>query len=117
MVTPYLSQQPVDDFGSRFADLKYSATVPATTDTIFPVPGNAQRYKMVVKVKSAGEAWMAINSVAASPAGATFVSTTSELITGDEKTCREVRANDIIHFFSSAGTDIGIILYAVGTNN
>jgi hypothetical protein len=117
MITPYTSQQPIDDFGLRIADVKFSAAVAATTDTPLTIPGMAQRYKMVVKVEPDGEAWMAIGATAAAPAGGSFASTTSEMITGAEKTCREVKAGEVVHFYSTAGADIGVALYAIGTNN
>lgn len=118
MVIPYLSQQPVDDFGLLFSDIKYSASLAATTDTTLTIPGNAQRYKAVIKVENNGIVWTALNKVAAVPAGATFAATTSELITDSKSLCREVKAGDVIHFFTAtAGTDVSVVLYALGTNN
>ena len=69
MITPYTSQQPVDDFGLLFASLKYSASLAATTDTTLTVPSKAQRYKAVIKVESNGLVWVALNATAAVPAG------------------------------------------------
>lgn len=116
MITSYLSQQPVDDFGLLFSQSKYSATIAATTDTTFTVPGIAPRYKAVIKVKS--NTWVALNATAAVPVGATFAATTSELILSTKELCREVKAADVLHFFTStASTDVSIVLYALGTNN
>lgn len=118
LIAPYVSQQPVDDFGLRFAGLKYSASLGANTDTTLTIPGNAQRYKMIVKVEPSSLVWMALNATAAVPAGGTFAATTSELVMSTEKVCREVVAADVIHFFTTtAGTDVSVILYPVGTNN
>lgn len=118
MVTPYLAQQPVDDFGSRFADLKYSATLAITTDTTLTIPGKAPRYKAIIKIAGTGRVWVAINATAAVPAGASFAATTSELIPLNGTICREVRADDVLHFFaSSAANDVSVVLYSVGTNN
>lgn len=118
MVTPYLSQQPVDDFGLRFADLKYSASLAATTDTALTIPGAARNYKAVIKVKSAGLVWAAINATAAVPAGASFAATTSELITDAKSLCREVKSGDVLHFYTAtANTDVSVVLYSLGTNN
>ena len=39
MITPYTSQQPVDDFGLRFANLLYNVSLAATTDTTLTIPG------------------------------------------------------------------------------
>lgn len=118
MITPYLSQQPVDDFGLRFADLKYSASLAATTDTTLTIPANARRYKAVIKVENNGLVWTAINETAAVPAGASFAATTSELITDAKSLCREVVSGDVLHFITAtAGTDVSVVLYALGTNN
>ncbi len=117
MITPYTSQQPIDDFGLRFADLKYSATLAATTDTSLLIPGNAQRYKALIKVEQNGIVWVANNVAAAAPAGSSFAATTSELITDDKSLCREVKAGDTLHFYSTAGADVSVVLYAIGTNN
>jgi len=113
---PYLSQQPVDDFGLRFSDLKYSAALAATTDTTFTVPGNSPRYKALIKVSA--DCWVAHNAVAAVPAGATFAATTSELALAEEHLCREVKAGDVIHFFSpTASNAASIVLYSLQTPN
>lgn len=118
MIKPYTSQQPVDDFGLLFADLKYSASLAATTDTTLTIPGKAQRYKAVIKVENNGLVWVALNATAAVPAGGTFAATTSELINDAKSLCREVKAGDVLHFFTAtAGTDVSVVLYAVGTNN
>jgi len=118
MITPYVSQQPVDDFGLRFAGLKYSASLNATTDTTLTIPGTAPRYKAVIKVENNGLVWVALNATAGVPAGATFAATNSELINDAKSLCREVVAGDVLHFYTAtAGTDVSVVLYAVGTNN
>lgn len=116
LVAPYLAQQPIDDFGLRFSELKYSAALAVTTDTAFTVPGAASRYKAVIKVKN--NTWVALNGTAAVPAGSSFAATTSELILNTKPLCREVKAGDVLHFYSAtATTDVSIVLYAIGTNN
>lgn len=118
MITPYNSQQPVDDFGLLFASLKFSASLAATTDTTLTIPGTAPRYKAVIKVENNGLVWVALNATAAVPAGSTFAATTSELITDAKSLCREVKSGDVLHFFTAtAATDVSVVLYAVGTNN
>jgi len=118
MTTPYLSQQPVDDFGLRFPDIRYSASLAANTDTTLTLPGKAPRYKVLIKVEPGSLVWMAVGATAAVPAGGTFAATTSELITNAEKYCREFKAGEVLHFFTAtAGTDVSVCLFAVGTNN
>lgn len=116
--TPYTSQQPVDDFGLRFSNLKYSASLAATTDTTLTIPSKAPRYKAVIKVETSGLVWVAINGTAAVPAGSTFAATTSELVTDDKSICREVIAGDVLHFYTAgSGIDTSVVLYPLGTNN
>ena len=115
-VAPYLSQQPVDDFGLRFSELKYSVALAATTDTTFTVPGTASRYKAIIKVKN--NTWVASNATAAVPAGSSFAATTSELILNTDPLGREVKAGEVLHFYTAtASTDVSIVLYSIGTNN
>ena len=117
MITPYLSQQPIDDFGLRFAGLLYSCDVAATTDTTLTISGVAPVYKAVIKAGSGDEVWVALNATAAIPAADTFAATTSELITVNGKICREVKHGDVLHFYSTAGGNVSVVLYALGTNN
>lgn len=122
MITPYTSQQPATDFGLRFADLKYSSNLAATTDTSFTVPGFASRYKALIKIANtasdAAVGWIALNEAAAAPGGAPIAATTSELVTENIPLCREVKAGDVIHAFApNANTTLSIVLYAYGTNN
>lgn len=76
MVTPYLAQQTVTDFSSRFADLKYSCTLAITTDTTLTIPGKAHRYKALIKCMPTGQVWVSNNATAAAPAGNTFAAST-----------------------------------------
>lgn len=116
MTTPYISQQPVDDFGARLASRLYSVTLGASTEETLTVPGDAPRWKAIVTVKN--DTWFTVNATAAVPAGATFAASTSELIMPGEKLCREVKAGDVIHVISAtATTDVGIVFYAVGSNS
>lgn len=116
--TPYTAQQTVTDFGLRFSNLKYSASLAATTDTTLTVPGGADRYKAVIKVEANGLVWVALNGTAAVPAGGSFAATTSELVTDAKSICREVVAGDVLHFYTAtASTDTSVVLYPLGTNN
>ena len=115
MIIPYIAQNPVDDFGQLFESIKYSASLNATTDTTLTVPGDAPKYKAVIKVENNGLVWVALNATAAVPVGATFASTTSELINDAKSICRTVSAGDILHFYTaSAGTDVSVVFYALG---
>jgi hypothetical protein len=117
MITPYTSQQPVDDFGLRFANLLYNVSLAATTDTTLTIPGTAPYYKALIKISYNGVVWVALNATAAVPAGTSFASTTSELL-NEQNLCREVKAGDVLHFYTATvNTVVSVALYAVGTNN
>lgn len=111
MITPYNTQQPVTDYSLQFTDSKYNATLAATTDTTLTVPGTFPAYKAVIKVKNI--TWVALNATAAVPAGATFAATTSEMVSPNLPMCREVKAGDVLHFYTAtATTDVSVVLYA-----
>jgi len=118
MSIPYIAQQNVDDYGLLFSDTKYSATLAASTDTSLTVPGAAKRYKAVMKAESSGNVYVANNTTAAVPAGASFAAVSSELIPVNGVLCREVKAGDVLHFIT-AGTniDVSVIFYALGSTN
>jgi hypothetical protein len=116
MTTPYLAQQSINDFGSRPSDLQFSAALAASTDTALIIPGDAPRYKALIHAEN--KTWVALNATAAAPAAVTFAKTTSELMTAGSTICREVKAGDVLHFFSAtATTAIGVSLFALGTFN
>lgn len=118
MPIPYLSQQPVDDFGLTVSDIKYSATLGSATDTTLTVPGSAPRYKAVIRVEPDAVVWFAVGATAAVPTGATFATVSSEMISGDTPLCREVKAGDVLHFISvSSNRDVSVVFYALNTNN
>lgn len=116
--TPYLSQQPVDDFSLPFSKLKYACTLSATTDTTLTIPGDAPFYKALIKCEDGGQVWVALNATAAAANAGTFLATTGELLTGSQAICRHVRSGDVLHFYSiSATTDVSVVLYSVQTPN
>ncbi len=113
MISPYIANWTINDFGQLFSNLKYSASLAATTDTTLTVPGAAPRYKALIKVETNGIVWVALNDTAAVPAGGTFAVTTSELITDDRTLCREVKAGDVLHFITAGtGIDVSVVFYA-----
>lgn len=116
MITPYLSQQPVDDFGLRFSGNMFSTTLTANTDTLLTIPGSAPSYKMVVK--SSDIAWMTSGFVAQVATGTTFSETNSEMLSSFYPVCHEVRSGDVIHFITAnTNVTISVVLYSLITNN
>ena len=117
-ITPYIAQDTVTDFAMRFSSLKYSASLTATTNTTLTIPGTAPRYKAVIKVKNNGVVWVALNKTAETAAGPSFAATDSELISDAKSLCREVKAGDVLNFFSeTSATSVSVVLYALNTNN
>lgn len=129
MATQYKLQKDVagyNGFGLQFCDQKFSATLPATTDTTLTVPTNAamgqalnsiSKWLAVIQVEANLSVWFALNATAAVPAGATFASTTSDLIIGSEYYGVEVKAGDVMHFLApTADTDILVKFYALPAN-
>lgn len=117
-LTPYLSQQPVDDFSLGFATIKYSVALAGSSDTTLTIPGSAPRYKALIKVGGAGIVWASLNATAAVPAGTTIAAVSSEIVTAEVPICREVRAGDVLHLITAtATTNVSIVLYALGTPN
>lgn len=115
MVTPYNAQWTINDFGQSFASLKYSASLAATTDTSLTVPGDAPKYRALIKVETGSDVWVALNETAAVPAGASFASVSSELLPGGSEVCRYVKAGDVLHFITAGATvDVGVVFYSTG---
>ena len=97
-------------FGLKFTDTAYSATPTINTDTTLTVPDHstlggaaytqeAQPTLIAIFSYDPGEAvWVALNTTAAVPAGATFAATASEL----NPSARQVVGGDVLHFFTAA---------------
>jgi hypothetical protein len=126
MATLYKLQKDIagyNGFGLPFSDLKYTASLAATTDTTLTIPtvsvigaplNQKQRFLAIVSVESSGSVWCALNATAAVPVGATFAASTSELIVGGQYYAREVQGEDVMHFFTAtAATDISVTLYSL----
>ena len=96
MSTVYKLQKDIagyNGYGLQFTDQKVSATLTVSTDTSTTVPSNGaigaplnqvNRFLAVIQVTWGMSVWCALNATAAVPAGASFASTTSDLILGGE---------------------------------
>lgn len=129
MTIQYKLQKDVagyNGFGLQFSDLKYTASLAITTDTILTVPSKGSmgapldtvnKFIAIIQVEAALSVWFALNATAAVPAGATFALSTSDLIIGGEYYGVEVKAGDVMHFLApTAGTDICVKFYALPAN-
>lgn len=116
-ITPYVSQQPVDDFGLNFSTLKFSASLAASTNTSLTVPGDAQNYKVLVRVANDGLVWVSVGDAAELPGGSTFAATNSELVNDKATLCREVKAGQVLNFITAtADTDVSVSFFSTFSN-
>jgi hypothetical protein len=100
-------------FGLQFTDTSYSATLAASTDTSVTVPSTtgmggfgisaSSLWLAVFSFDPGTSVWVALNTAAAAPAGASFATTSSEL----NPAARLVKGGDVIHFFST-GTAVNV---------
>jgi hypothetical protein len=112
--TPYTSLHQNDDFGLTVSNLKYTATLAASTEETLTVPGTDPRYKLIMRAEADATVWFANNGTAAVPAGGDIEASTSEMIPVNGQLCREVKAGDVLSFIT-AGTniDISLVFYAI----
>lgn len=108
--------QGLNSYAPSISNTKYTATLAATTDTTLTIPPNVENWVAYFSVEPAKSVWLALNATAASPAGATFAASTSELIpnVSQYQIGRHVTAGDVLHFYSQTGTaNISVALYAL----
>lgn len=111
----YISRPPVDDFGLEPSGIWYSATLASGTATSLTVPGVSRRLKAIIKIGGSSSVWLSINGTAAVPAGASFASTTSEIINPNINFSREVKAGDVLSFITSGtNIDVSVSFYTYG---
>lgn len=107
-------------FGLKPSDTNISATLVASADTTFTVPGtdalggcNYQTKSLwlaIFEFTSGNDVWVAINSTAAVPAGGTFAATASML----SPAALELQEGDVIHCFTAAtGVNVSIRFYSL----
>jgi hypothetical protein len=104
-------------FGLPFSNAKFSATLAITTDTTLTAPQSGAvlgptstktQFIAIFSYEPGAKVWVAINETAASPAGATFAATTSEL----NPAARNVQVDDVLHFYTTDTTaEVGVVFY------
>lgn len=123
MSTPFSITRDINGyngFGLKPSDTNVSATLDASTDTTYTVPGNnaigrtiyqtKALYIAIFSIDPGDSVWVAINHTATTPAGATFAATTSFL----NPAGIEVQEGDIIHCYTTqTGVDVSIRLYSL----
>lgn len=107
-------------FGLPFSIDKYSATIVADTDATLTVPSTgplgsssstySNKFIVIFSYEAGASVWVANNTTAAKPAGATFASTSSEL----NPSARYVKAGDVLHFLTpDTSAEVSVVFYAL----
>ena len=98
---------------------KYSAVLAAGGNATITLPTNSPYWIISFSFQAGSDVWVAYNGTAAAPAGATFATTTSELLPGSRilqstnTTSSGTVATTINMLNNGTGTaDIGVVLYA-----
>ncbi len=101
--------QGFNAYAPDFSTNHFSATITNGVEATLTVPTTSQIWLLSFSYQPGTNVWVARNSTAAIPAGATFVASTSELNPGS----RRVFSGDVIHFITNnASADVGVSLYA-----
>lgn len=90
---------------------RFSATLASGGHDTVTVPSNFQQWIVNFSYQPGSDIWVAYNGTAAAPAGATFASTTSELLPGS----RFAKAGDTFNLLNNgvASADVGVTMYAI----
>lgn len=107
-----------EDLGQIFPSDVYSATLAATTDTFFTVPGKTgigglgegtNKFLAFFKYEDESDTFFKVGAAAGAPAGAGFAANASELA----PKCRLVKTGDVLHFYSIGGGHVTVSFYAI----
>lgn len=107
-------------FGLKPSDTNISATLTASTDTTFTVPGSAAigstnyqtkaSWLAIFSIDPGDSIWVSINAAASAPAGSTFAATTSFLNPAGV----ELQQGDVIHCFTTeTGVNVSVRFYSL----
>jgi hypothetical protein len=107
-------------FGLEFTNTAYSATLTQDTDTTLTIPGggalggskdsSSNYFLAIFSYDPSTSTWVALNTAAHTPAGASFAATASEL----NPVARLVKGGDVLHFWShGTATNVSVILYSL----
>jgi hypothetical protein len=97
---------------------KYSATLTSGGNATVTVPNNFQEWIVSFSYQPGSDMWVAYNATAAVPAGATFATTTSELLPG-ARAINAYQADGVtrstinIYNNTASSQDVGVIFYAI----
>lgn len=90
---------------------KFSATIAAGGHATITVPSNFQNWIIGFSYQPGSVIWVSVDGTAAPPGGATFTSTTSQLLPG----ALSVTKAQVIDIYNNGtgSADIGAVLYAI----
>lgn len=122
-VTPFSMTRDVggyNGFGLEFTNTAYSATLGAASATPLTIPGDGamgggktqtKNWFLAIFIYTPGaEVWVANNTTAAVPAGASFAATLSEM----NPAARLVRSADVLSFITAAANvSVSVLLFAL----
>lgn len=113
----------INGFGLALSDTIFTATLTANTDTTVTVPGlaaagaaTAYQYNKLIAIIDtiSGPLWVAVNAVAAVPAGATLAASTSRLVNPYLPMGLYVKGGDVLHFLTpSTGVEMSVAFYTI----
>lgn len=118
----------INDFGQQYSDQIYNATLTQNTNTTLTVvggglmgnltsygsAGNKNKVLAVIRVSFGDEVWVAVNAAATVPAGASFISATSEVVTSDNPLTKYVAVGDVLNFYSAGTTtSVSVTFYSL----
>ena len=114
MTTKLNFQRDVQGYNSFAAPVstdKYSATLASGGNATVTVPSNFNNWVVSFSYQPGSNVWVAYNTTATVPAGATFAATSSELLPGSRAVEKATTINLLNN--SAGAADIGIIFYAI----
>lgn len=103
--------QGYNTFAPPVSTDKYSATLAASGNSTITVPSNFTNWIVSFSFQPGADIWVAYNTNAAAPVGATFASTNSELLPGSRTLLKGTTINLLNN--GSGIADVGVILYAI----
>lgn len=103
--------QGYNAYAPAFSQDKYSATLASAGHSTFTVPNNFTNWIASFSFQPGSLCWVSVGGTASGPAGATFASTTSQLLPGS----LSVQSGNVIDIKNDGvdAAEVGVILYAV----
>lgn len=118
----YKYLEGINGFGLYACDTNYTATLVASTDTSFTVPGVSSlgtptattnnKFVAIFSWTDSDDLFLNLNATAALPVGGTLAASTTAMLDRGNA-ARIVKAGDVIHLISSSTPKVCVSLYAI----